>query len=71
MLPASMTISFNRHRSFSLGETRTGSGQCIGALAAQDLGLGTGVWLIGDSFLINVYTAFSFEDDAVGFAALA
>lgn len=55
----------------SLGETQSGSGQCVGALAAQDLGLGNGVWLLGDSFMKNVYTAFSFDDSAVGFAKLA
>ncbi|KAI0633574.1 acid protease [Trametes polyzona] len=56
---------------FSLGETESGSGQCVGALAGQDLGLGSNVWLLGDSFMKNVYTAFSFDDDAVGFATLA
>lgn len=34
--------------SFSLGETEEGSGQCVGALAGQDLGLGDNVWLLGD-----------------------
>ena len=58
-------------RSFNLGETSTGSGKCVGALAGQDLGLGNNVWLLGDSFMKNVYTAFSFDDDAVGFAELA
>ncbi|KAI0952451.1 hypothetical protein AcW1_004540 [Taiwanofungus camphoratus] len=33
---------------FSLGETEEGSGQCVGALAGQDLGLGDNVWLLGD-----------------------
>ncbi|RPD78649.1 acid protease [Lentinus tigrinus ALCF2SS1-7] len=56
---------------FSLGETETGSGKCVGALAGQDIGLGSNVWLLGDSFMKNVYTAFSFDEDAVGFAALA
>ncbi|KAI0764403.1 acid protease [Trametes elegans] len=44
--------------------------QCIGAIAGQDLGLGSNVWLLGDSFMKNVYTAFSFDSNAVGFAAL-
>ncbi|OJT10594.1 Aspartic protease [Trametes pubescens] len=56
---------------FSLGETSTGSGKCVGALAGQDIGLGSNVWLLGDSFMKNVYTAFSFDDDTVGFATLA
>ncbi|KAH9858927.1 acid protease [Lenzites betulinus] len=56
---------------FNLGETSTGSGKCVGALAGQDLGLGSNVWLLGDSFMKNVYTAFSFDTDSVGFATLA
>ncbi|KDQ54106.1 hypothetical protein JAAARDRAFT_697627 [Jaapia argillacea MUCL 33604] len=55
---------------FNLGETSTGSGQCVGALAGQDLGLGNNVWLLGDSFMKNVYTVFSFAQNAVGFATL-
>ncbi|TCD70576.1 Type I transmembrane sorting receptor [Steccherinum ochraceum] len=56
---------------FNLGETEQGSGQCVGALAGQDLGLGDNVWLLGDSFMKNVYTVFDFGQNAVGFAALA
>ncbi|EMD41037.1 hypothetical protein CERSUDRAFT_111607 [Gelatoporia subvermispora B] len=56
---------------FNLGETAEGSGQCVGALAGQDLGLGSNVWLFGDSWMKNVYTAFSFDQNAVGFAQLA
>ncbi|KAH9929580.1 acid protease [Epithele typhae] len=56
---------------FSLGETESGSGKCVGALAGQDLGLGSSVWLLGDSFMKNVYTAFSTDNEAVGFAALS
>ncbi|KAI0370232.1 acid protease [Pilatotrama ljubarskyi] len=54
----------------NLGETEAGSGQCVGALAGQDVGLGDQVWLLGDSFMKNVYTAFSFAENAVGFASL-
>ena len=57
--------------SLNLGETESGSGKCVGALAGQDLGLGSNVWLLGASFLKNVYSAFSFDDNAVGFAALS
>ena len=57
--------------SFNLGQTTSGSSQCVGALAGQGLGLGSNVWLLGDSFMKNVYTAFSFDDNAVGFATLA
>lgn len=56
---------------FNLGETESGSGQCVGALAGQDLGLGSNVWLLGDSFMKNVYTAFNFGTNKVGFATLA
>ncbi|KAJ7079971.1 acid protease [Mycena belliarum] len=56
---------------FNLGKTEEGSKLCVGALAGQDLGLGAGVWLLGDSFMKNVYTAFDFELKAVGFAKLA
>ena len=57
--------------SFNLGRTEEGSESCVGALAGQDLGLGANVWLLGDSFMKNVYTAFSFDKNAVGFATLA
>ena len=57
--------------SFNLGETTPGSGQCVGALAGEDFGLGDNVWLFGDAFMKNVYTAFSFDKAAVGFAALS
>ena len=76
-----------RNFSFNLGQTTSGSSQCVGALAAQDLGLGTDVWLLGDryvspklslpvfdiqlSFMKNVYTLFDFGSESVGFAALA
>jgi cathepsin D len=56
---------------FNLGETSPGSGQCIGALSAQDLGLGSNVWLLGDSFMKNVYSVFNVGQNAVGFAQLA
>ncbi|KAJ7938381.1 acid protease [Mycena leptocephala] len=55
----------------NLGQTETGSSQCVGALAGQDIGLGSKVWLLGDSFMKNVYTIFDFNQNTVGFAALA
>jgi len=76
--------------SFNLGTTTSGSSQCVGALAAQDLGLGSNTWLLGDryifllfrlcniadhsmgiSFMKNVYSVFSFDRTAVGFAQLS
>lgn len=34
--------------SFNLGMTSEGSSTCVGALAAQNIGFGNGVWLLGD-----------------------
>lgn len=42
-------------RSFNLGQTSTGSSQCVGALAGQDLGLGSNVWLLGDRYFSNLF----------------
>ncbi|KAH8102946.1 acid protease [Cristinia sonorae] len=55
---------------FNLGQVEEGSSECVGALSAEDLGLGDNVWLLGDSFMKNVYSVFSFEKNAVGFAEL-
>ena len=71
LVHSSVAAYCSRSLSLNLGETESGSGKCVGALAGQDLGLGSNVWLLGDSFLKNVYSAFSFDDDAVGFAALS
>ncbi|KAI0821616.1 acid protease [Trametes gibbosa] len=49
---------------------RVSSTQCVGAIAGQDLGLGTNTWLLGDSFMKNVYSVFSFDQNSVGFATL-
>ncbi|KAL7281781.1 hypothetical protein ACG7TL_005104 [Trametes sanguinea] len=49
---------------------RVSATQCIGAIAGQDLGLGKNTWLLGDSFMKNVYSAFSFDANSVGFATL-
>ncbi|KAF5377421.1 hypothetical protein D9757_009719 [Collybiopsis confluens] len=56
---------------FNLGTTGEGSSDCIGALATQDAGLGENTWLLGASFMKNVYTVFSFDENAVGFAQLS
>ncbi|KAJ7430774.1 acid protease [Mycena galericulata] len=55
----------------NLGTTESGSSDCVSSLAAQDLGLGTDVWLLGDAFMKNVYTVFDFDQGAVGFGKLA
>ncbi|KAI0693994.1 protease [Cerioporus squamosus] len=49
---------------------RVSTTQCAGAIVGQDLGLGNNVWLVGDSFMKNVYSVFSFDKNAVGFASL-
>ncbi|RPD59803.1 acid protease [Lentinus tigrinus ALCF2SS1-6] len=49
---------------------RESATRCVGAIVGQDLGLGTNVWLVGDSFMKNVYSVFSFDQNAVGFASL-
>ncbi|KAJ6524584.1 acid protease [Mycena capillaripes] len=54
----------------NLGLTADGSSLCVGALAGQDIGLGN-TWLLGDSFMKNVYTVFDVDQKAVGFASLA
>ncbi|KAI0374183.1 acid protease [Pilatotrama ljubarskyi] len=49
---------------------RVSSTECVGAIAGQDLGLGSNTWLLGDSFMKNVYSVFSFDKNSVGFATL-
>ncbi|KAI0923496.1 hypothetical protein AcW1_006440 [Taiwanofungus camphoratus] len=56
---------------FNLGPTESGSDQCMGALSSQDLGMGDNVWVLGDTFMMNVYTVFSIDNNAVGFASLS
>ncbi|EED77425.1 predicted protein [Postia placenta Mad-698-R] len=56
---------------FNLGKTSSTSNQCVGALAGENLGLGNNVWLLGDSFMKNVYSVFSFDKNSVGFATLS
>ena len=65
-----LTAIFFLCTSLNLGETAKGSGKCVSSLAGLDIGLGSNVWLLGDSFMKNVYTAFSFDQNAVGFAPL-
>ncbi|CDO76496.1 hypothetical protein BN946_scf184622.g4 [Trametes cinnabarina] len=55
---------------FNAGLTEEGSDDCVGALAGGDLGLGNTTWLLGDAFMKSVYTVFSVDKKAVGFAKL-
>ena len=44
----------------------------VGAIAGRDLGLGRNTWLLGDSFMKNVYTVFDTDQNgSIGFAQLA
>ncbi|KAJ7236563.1 acid protease [Mycena haematopus] len=54
---------------FNLGKTTVRSTKCVGALIGQNI-LGPNVWVLGDAFMQNVYTAFNFDKEAVGFGAL-
>jgi len=65
---ADWAISFEN---ISRGETESGPGLCYGALVGLDLGLGNDVWVLGETFMKDVYTVFSFDETAVGFAKLA
>ncbi|KAH9948844.1 acid protease [Amylocystis lapponica] len=53
---------------FNVGKIEVNSTQCHGALGAADVGNNT--WLLGDTFMMNVYSVFSTENKTVGFAKL-
>ncbi|KAJ7629992.1 acid protease [Mycena polygramma] len=55
----------------NLGQTEEGSSLCVSALTGVDVGIGSNVWLLGDSFMKNVYSVFDFDQNAVGFAVLS
>ncbi|KAH9948843.1 protease [Amylocystis lapponica] len=55
--------------SFNAGSSDSDSSQCMGALGVQDIGDNT--WLLGDTFIRNVYVAFDAGNNAVGFAKLS
>ncbi|KAI0645535.1 acid protease [Trametes meyenii] len=52
---------------FNLG-TGASASECVGAIMGRDMGVGG--WILGDSFMKNVYTAFSLDSNSVGFATL-
>ncbi|KAF7375757.1 Acid protease [Mycena sanguinolenta] len=56
---------------FNLGQTESGSSQCVAALGETDLGFGDDVLLLGDAFMKNMYVVFDLDQEAVGFANLA
>lgn len=49
--------------------TTAGGGRCIGAFFS--LGTSTPAWIIGDTFLKNVYSVFRYNPASVGFAQLS
>lgn len=64
------SISPDDFKAFEISNT----GMCVGAFFALDLGGGgDGVpsWIVGDSFLKNVYSVYRFNPPSVGFAALS
>lgn len=71
------TVSFNfggsdwkmSTENLNLGQTHAGSNQCVGSVVGMDVGVDA--WILGDSFLKDVYTSFSFDKNAVGFAQKA
>lgn len=61
----------------NLGRVSTGSDICAGGIfdltAGSNIGAGGGnpSWVVGDTFLKNVYSIFSFQPAAIGFAELS
>lgn len=62
-------------RDMNLGPISTGSSVCGGGIFAFDIDTGGGVgipsWVVGDTFLKNVYSVFRFEPASIGFAELS
>ncbi|KAJ7591279.1 acid protease [Mycena floridula] len=52
---------------FNLGSESESSSDCVGSIAAADLGE---FWVVGDAFMQNVYTSFDVGKKQVGFATL-
>jgi len=50
---------------------QTTGGQCLGALFALNTGSGAPSWIVGDTFLKNVFSVFRFSPPSVGFAQLS
>jgi len=51
--------------------TQLGSGQCVGAFFDINTNGNAPSWIIGDTFLKNVYSVFRYDPASVGFAALS
>lgn len=52
---------------FNLGRVSKGSPDCVGAIVGSS---SISFWVIGDTFLQNVYSTFDLGNNRVGFAAL-
>ncbi|GAA5940272.1 uncharacterized protein JCM15063_002585 [Sporobolomyces koalae] len=71
-----LSFSFDNGRKWAvrpvdmnLGRVSSHSPYCVGAVAGVDIGLGDSTWVLGCSFLKNVYTVFDPTDNnQVGFA---
>ncbi|KAG6918902.1 hypothetical protein DXG01_010557 [Tephrocybe rancida] len=59
-----------KRENFNLGQVSPGSSECVGGIAANDDAGLDNAWLIGDVFLLGVYTVFEFGQAEVGFANL-
>ncbi|GAA5961713.1 hypothetical protein JCM21900_000642 [Sporobolomyces salmonicolor] len=55
--------------SLNLGRVSSGSDRCVGAIVGADIGINA--WILGDSFLENVYSTFDLSTNSVGFSDLA
>ncbi|GAA6020181.1 hypothetical protein JCM10207_004359, partial [Rhodosporidiobolus poonsookiae] len=56
----------------NLGRVSYKAKLCVGAIAGVDVGLGQNTWILGGTFMKNVYTLFDPADShTVGFAQLA
>ncbi|GAA5846912.1 hypothetical protein JCM5353_006015 [Sporobolomyces roseus] len=73
-----LSFSFDNGRKWAvrpidmnLGRVSSHSQYCVGAVAGVDVGLGDSTWILGCSFLKNVYTVFDPSDgNQVGFATV-
>lgn len=52
---------------FNLGRVNAGSSDCVGAIVGSN---SVSFWVVGDTFLQNVYSTFDLGSNRVGFATL-
>ncbi|BGP41088.1 hypothetical protein JCM10449v2_005057 [Rhodotorula kratochvilovae] len=55
--------------SLNLGKVSSGSDRCVGAIVGADIGINA--WILGASFLENVYSTFDLSTNSVSFSDLA